>query len=190
MSAKRLLGRLRGRVDSVSLIAVVVVIALGTVLPLFGCAKRIHGYLPALEISHGGFARDEQAVREAIGHVVKVLGFVDHGNLYGNADVRAILGDWWSGEAPSATTWRFNLKSRATDRAGESFAVLAPNDAGRDRLLRVFLADAVAGRQTCVLLRGRLFAFEAPMNLGSRVGLRLEVASSEDISVAEDAGRR
>lgn len=168
----------------------VVIIASAAALPFFGCTNQIDGYLPAFEISHGGFARDGQAVREANGHVVKIWGFVDHHNLYGNADVRAILGDWWGGEAPSATAWRFNLKARATDRAGESFAVLATNDAGRDWLLRIFLADAVAGRRTRVLVKGRLFAFEAPMNLGSRVGLRMEVASSQDILVAEDAGRR
>ncbi len=49
---------------------------------------------------------------------------------------KLILGDWWSGEGPDATTWRFNLKAEADDEVGHSFPVHVPNDPGRDDLLR------------------------------------------------------
>ncbi len=119
-------------------------------------------YLPASAISQNGFAKDAAAQHTADGKEIKLWGFVDHANLYGDADTQEILGEWWSGDGPSATSWRFNLMAHADDQAGQSFAVHVPNDEGRDELLRNFLADAKAQRPTKVFVTGRLFTFDAP----------------------------
>jgi hypothetical protein len=102
--------------------------------------------------------------------------------MYGDKGAREILGDWWSGEGPDATTWRFNLKARADDDTGQSFAVHVPNDAGRNDLLRAFVADARAQRPTRVFITGRLTTFEAPSSDRVRTGLTIEVQSSNDVS--------
>jgi hypothetical protein len=72
-----------------------------------------------------------------------------------------MLRDCWSGDSPDAGTWRFGLKANENDETGHSFAVYVPNDAGRDGLLEVFLADARRKRPARVLVKGRLFAFRA-----------------------------
>jgi hypothetical protein len=106
---------------------------------------------------------------------------VDHRNLYGNAGVKAILGDWWSGQGPSATTWRFNLKASADDETGHSFPVLVPNDQGRDAVLAVFLRDALAQKPTKVFVKGRITTFDAPTNYTRRAGLQMELRSSTNV---------
>ena len=138
-------------------------------------------YTAASSLTRNGFAKDGEQMRGLDGQVVKLWGFVDHGNLYGDEGAKAILGDWWSGEGPEASTWRFNLKGNAGDAVGESFAVHVPNDAGRDDLLRAFVADARAGRPTKVFVTGRLATFEAPSSDRVRTGLTMEVQSSSDI---------
>jgi hypothetical protein len=157
-------------------------------LPLIAAALLVAGChdtpgdpVAASSLSEQGFARDPVALRAKEGQVVRLSGFVDHGNLYGDEDARKILGDWWSGDGPDAGAWRFNLKAAATDRTGDSFAVHVRNDDGRDGLLRRFAQDAAAGRPTPVIVSGRLHTFKAPGNLSSRTGLYLEVASSGDV---------
>ncbi|MDX1417816.1 MAG: hypothetical protein R3293_26680, partial [Candidatus Promineifilaceae bacterium] len=113
---------------------------------LVGCNRRIGDYTAASSISKEGFARDEQQLRELEGQEVKLWGFVDHGNLYGDESAKAILEEWWGGEGPDTSTWRFNLKAGESDEAGHSFSVFVPNDQGRDDLLRLFLSDARAQR--------------------------------------------
>ena len=148
---------------------------------LVGCSEQIGDYIAASSISENGFARDEEQVRELEGDEVNLWGFVDHANMYGDEGAKAILEEWWSGEGPSATTWRFNLKAREDDKVGQSFAVHGPNDEGRDNLLQAFVADARAQKPTRVFVKGRIFTFDAPANAISRTGLYMELLSSHDI---------
>jgi heat shock protein HslJ len=138
-------------------------------------------YVAASSITKNGFAVDGKAMRALDGQEMKIWGFVDHGNLYGDESAKAILEDWWSGEGPTATTWRFNLKASADDAVGHSFEVRVPNDQGRDDLLRAFVADAQAQRPTKVFVKGKMFTFDAPTGGAALTGLQLELASSGDI---------
>jgi hypothetical protein len=149
------------------------------------CQEQVGDYVAASAISSNGFAIDDEQARALDGQEIKLWGYVDHGNLYGDDSARAILEDWWSGDGPDATTWRFNLKGNAGDEVGKSFAVHVANDAGRDELLRRFVADARAQQPTKVYVTGRLTTFEAPSGDRVRTGLMLDVQSSSDISVAE-----
>ena len=151
-------------------------------LLLAGCVPQGGDYVPASSISQNGFARNGQATPIVSGQEIKLWGYVDHGNLYGDEGVRKILEEWWSGEGPTATTWRFNLKANADDEIGRSFAVHVPNDAGRDALLKQFLADAQAQKPTRVFVKGKLFTFDAPTNEATLTGLTMELQSSDDIS--------
>ncbi len=155
-------------------------ILLFAILGLFGCNETIDGYTAASSITNKGFARtggDLQPIQE---QEIKVWGFVDHSNIYGDEAAKQILGDWWSGDGPTANTWRFNVMAKANDQ-GRSFAVYVPNDQGRDELLRAFLADANAHRPTQVFVTGKLLTFTAPTNTVTLTGLYLEVPSSRDI---------
>jgi len=138
-------------------------------------------YVAASLLTRNGFARDGAQARGLEGREVRLWGFVDHGNIYGDAGAQAILGDWWSGNGPDDATWRFNLKAEADDAVGQSFAVHVPNGPGRDDLLKRFLADAEAGRPTKVFLTGKLFTFDAPTNAVSLAGLTMELGSAHDI---------
>ncbi len=148
---------------------------------LAGCSEQMGDYLAASSISKAGFARNGEAMRKADGQEIKVWGFVDHGNMYGDEGARMILEDWWSGDGPNATTWRFNLRASKDDEAGHSFPVHIPNDQGRDDLLKVFLADARAQQPTKVFVKGRIFTVDAPTNVTSLTGLYMELESSHDI---------
>ena len=153
-------------------------------LLLAGCNGQVGDYTAASSISKGGFARNGEELRALADQEVKLWGFVDHSNMYGDEGAKAILGDWWSGAGPDATTWRFNLKARAGDAAGKSFAVYVQNDEGRDELLRRFVEDASAGRPTRVFLTGRIVIFDAPTNNATLTGLTLELQSSDDVLLA------
>jgi hypothetical protein len=148
---------------------------------LAGCDEQVAGYLPVSSIARNGFVIDQRATAKSRGREIRLWGFVDHGNLYGDTDAKRILQTWWSGEGPSAGTWRFNLKAGADDGVGHSFPVLVPNDAGREALLRRFVADARTQRPTKVFVRGRMFAFEAPTQVSDLTGLYLKIESSQDI---------
>ena len=92
-----------------------------------------------------------------------------------------MLGDLWRGDGPAPAYWRFNLKARADDAAGHSFAVRVPNDGQQDNILKVFVANARSEQPTRVFLKGRLFTFDAPTNLDFKTGLYLDLESSADI---------
>lgn len=153
------------------------------ILCLVGCKSQIGDYMAASSISKDGFARDEQQISELQGKDIKLWGFVDHSNLYGDEGTKAILEDWWSGYGPDTSTWRFNLKAAENDEAGQSFPVYVTNDQGRDDLLRLFLADARAQKPTKVFVTGRIYPFDAPTNVASLSGFYMEVQSSDDIQL-------
>ncbi len=165
-------------------------IMIAATLLLAGCGKQIGDYVAASSISKNGFARDAAAMRKLDGQEIKVWGFVDSSNIYGDAGAKAILGDWWSGDGPNATTWRFNLKAEAGDEAGNSFSVLIPNDPGRDELLKAFVADANAQKPTKVFVKGKPHTFDAPTNTGALTGLTMELQSSNDILLEPPAAIR
>jgi hypothetical protein len=148
---------------------------------LVGCDERVGGYIPVSSISSGGFVSDEKTAAEAGGREIRLWGFVDHGNLYGDAGAKRILQEWWAGEGPGAGIWRFNLKAEANDAVGHSFPVYVPNDAGSGDTLSRFGADARVRRPTKVFVRGRLLTFDAPTNAAVLTGLYLELQSSRDI---------
>ena len=148
---------------------------------LAGCNQQIGDYIAASSISKNGFARDTGDMSEVEGDEIKIWGFVDHANIYGDEGAKEILEEWWSGDGPSPTTWRFNLKAREDDEAGQSFAVYVPNDEGRDDLLKAFAADARAQDPTKVFVKGKIFTFDAPTNGMLLTGLYLELQSSQDV---------
>jgi hypothetical protein len=136
--------------------------------------------MAASSITDKGFAQTGRHGQPIAGQEIKVWGFVDHSNIYGDEAAKQILGDWWSGAGPDATTWRFNLMAKEHDQ-GHSFAIYVPNDQGRDELLKAFLTDAKAQKPTQVFVQGKLFSFAAPTNINTLTGLYIEVESSDDI---------
>lgn len=147
-----------------------------------GCAQKYGDYIATDSLTRHGFALDRTRMLKADGQAIKLWGYVDRHNIYAN-DADTILEEWWGGNGPSPSQWRFNLKARPTDEAGRSIPVYLPNDEHRDHLLRVFLTDARAGRPTKVFLRGRLVTFDAPTNVRLHTGVIIRVDSSADISL-------
>lgn len=135
----------------------------------------------AAQYTRHGLVRDTAEARVLNGREVRLQGFVDHGNLYGNASAEKLLQERWSGPGPEPQLWRFDLKAVADDPVGESFAVWVPNGLLRDDMLRKFLADARSYRPTEVWVQGRLVTFDAPTNALSLIGLRLELRSASEI---------
>jgi len=156
-------------------------LVLAAAMALAGCGEPVGEHLPVSAIARGGFVSDERTTAEAHGRAVRLWGFVDPGNLYGDAAAKRVLGEWWSGEGPDPDHWRFDLKAQADDPVGRSFAVLVPNDAGREDLLERLVADARARRPTKIFVTGRLFTFPAPTQILDRTGLLLQLRSSQDI---------
>lgn len=154
------------------------------------CGEPVDGYQAASCLASGGFAAHGAADLGADGREVAVWGYVDHGNLFGDAHAKAILGEWWGGKGPDARTWRFNLKAAADDPVGRSFEVRVANGQGRDRLLGCFVADARAGRANRVAIRGKLFGFDAPTSFSSLVGVYLAVGFDGDILLQPTDGPR
>lgn len=147
----------------------------------YGCHQRMGGYTAVSSISKKGFARNREQLLSMDGQQVNVWGYVDHSNMYGDQKTRALLGEWWGGDGPTPNTWRFDLKGEAGDRAGHSIQVIAPNDGGRDALLRAFSADARAEKPTRVFLTGKLRVFDAPTNFRLSTGFFIEVGSTDAI---------
>lgn len=145
-----------------------------------GCNERNGDYIAAAAISENGFARSA-AMPAPDGQPIKLRGFVDYSNLFGDTGARSVLGDLWSGGGPGPATWRFNLKAHEDDPAGNSFAVHVPNDETRDAILGIFVANARAKKPTRVFLKGKVFTFAAPTNFVRHTGLYVELASSGDI---------
>lgn len=156
-------------------------LVLAAAMALAGCGGPIGEYLPVSAIARGGFVSDERTVAEMRGREVRLWGFVDQGNLYGDAEAKRALGEWWSGEGPDPDHWRFDLKARADDPVGHSLAVLVPNDAERGDILERLVADARAGRATRIFVAGRLSSFAAPTQIVDLTGLYLQLRSSRDI---------
>lgn len=148
-----------------------------------GCSQTIDGYTAASTVSANGFARMPMASQCCGCRQFKLWGYVDQLNIYGNAGARELLGPWWSGEGPDSSAWRFNLKARAEDGVGQSFAVYAPDDPYRDRILSIFAEHANRQTPIRVFLKGRLSTFEAPNNITTPVGLYMELGSSQDILI-------
>jgi len=164
-------------------------LVLAAAMALAGCGERVGEYLPVSAVARGGFLTDQGALAEMDGREVRLRGFVDQGNLYGDADAKRILGEWWSGAGPAPDHWRFDLKARADDPVGHAFAVLVPNDAGQEALLERFVTDARARRATKVFLTGRLSTFPAPAQVIDLTGLSLQLRSSQDIRLDPPEGR-
>jgi hypothetical protein len=150
---------------------------------LVACTAPSADYLPVSAIARNGFARDAAALRKAEGSEIRLWGYVDYANLYGDAAAKEILGEWWSGDGPSAAVWRFNLMAGPEDPAGRSFAVHVTSDAQRDELLRTLVTNAEAARPTKVFVTGTLSLFDAPTNAARLTGLTLNVQGSEAILV-------
>lgn len=164
--------------------------ALGVLICLVGlvaCDDSPQSYIAAADLTRQGFVRDEDAARRLDGQTIRIWGFVDHANLYGDGGTREILGEWWSGGASAPATWRFNLMAYRDDKAGHSFAVHVRNDPGRDGLLKAIVADARAGRATKVYVTGTLRSFRAATNMVTRTGLYLEVPGSDGIALDRPA---
>jgi len=146
-----------------------------------GCSQQIGEYEAASSISRNGFAKDAKELRARQGQEIAVWGYIDHANVYGDAGTEAILGEWWSGDGPDAAAWQFNVMANEEDAVGNSFAVLVPNDAGRDALLERFVADARAQKPTKVFVTGTLNTFDAPTAETSLTGLFIQAHSSSDV---------
>ena len=146
-----------------------------------GCDERIGDYVSASSISENGFLRTTKASVHS-GQFIKLWGYVDYANLFGDAGAKEILGDWWGGDGPDPTTWRFNLKAHPDDKPGNSFAVLVPNDKERGTVLQVFADNARARQPTRVFVAGKIVTFDAPVNITRRLGLYIELAGSSDIA--------
>ncbi len=117
----------------------------------------------------------------ADGNEIKVWGFVDHSNIFANG-AQQILEQCWAGDCSAPAQWRFSIKSGQNAETGSGhFSVYAPNDQGRDALLKAFLADAKAGRPTEVFVKGRVSAAKLHSNFSSHVHVRIDVTSSQDI---------
>jgi hypothetical protein len=153
------------------------------------CSEPTGDYIAASSLGRFGFGDSRDEILALHGKKIRIWGFVDHHNMYGDASAKEILGDWWSGDGPDSKTWRFNLKAKEDDPAGRSFAVFVTTDQGRDELLRALLADAQTARPTKVYLEGRLYTFDAPTNARLLLGLRLDVQSSRDIQLQLSGGR-
>ncbi len=172
-----------GRLPEINLRSWRMLFLLLPILLMTGCNDKIDGYLAVKEIARNGFLIDDQAIGDLSCQQVRLWGYVDHGNIYGDSSARKILGEWWAGEGPDTGSWRFNLKADAGDATGHSFAVHVPNGEGRDMLLRKFVADAREQRPTRVFLKGNLLTFDAPAQFIGLTGLYLEVESSQDIQL-------
>ena len=172
-----------GRLPEINLRSWRMLFLLLPILLMTGCNDNIDGYLAVKEIARNGFVIDQQLAREFSGKEVRLWGYVDHGNLYGDNSARQILEEWWGGEGPDAGSWRFNLKADAGDATGHSFAVHVPNGEGRDALLKVLVADARGQRPTKIFLKGKLLTFDAPTEFSGLTGIYLEVESSQDIQL-------
>ena len=77
--------------------------------------------------------------------------------------------------------WRFHLKAKPGNQAGESFAIHIPVDDGHDKLVALFEANDRAGKPTRVFVTGIISTFDAPGNFALSTGLFMNVNSSKDI---------
>lgn len=147
-----------------------------------GCAHPNPDCRPIGTLAHHGLIRPGAR----LSGVRCVRGWVDRGNLYGDAGVRAVLGRWWSGPEPRPHTWRFDLTAGPDGPVGTGVKVQVRNDAGRDALLARLAADADAGRPTAVCVCGPLVATPAPANLRTFAALAVHPGGTPDIRPIAD----
>ena len=166
--------------DKMSKYLNLIIITSISLILLNGCNNKSKGYIAATSITKNGFARHKESIQKLNGSKIRIWGYVDHCNIYAD-DVNEILADWRAGNGPNPTTWRFNLKAKPDDNAGESFAVYVKNDKHREKLLKNFIADAKAAKPTRVFVKGKILAFDAPINFRTLTSLRIEVESAKDI---------
>jgi hypothetical protein len=157
---------------------------------LIGCDDAVGEYVAASSISSSGLAKRGFSRHVSDGQTIKVWGYVDHGNAPTDRCTTSMRDDPAEGVDPPSARWRFKLKARANDSAGESFAVCAPLDDGAAELQRRLLADAAAGRPTRVFVRGRIFTFDAPTNYSRAVGLYMDLESSADVLLTPAAAEQ
>ncbi len=146
------------------------------------CIPKEDEYTPASSFIRSGFVRNASDLPRG---EVMLSGFLDHGNLFGDEETRALLGDWWGGQGPDDSTWRFNLKAKESDPTGHSFAIIVQNDSLREDLMRVFLRDIRKGRPTRIYLKGNIEYFDAPTNASTLLGLRMDVPSTWTIRLGQ-----
>jgi len=139
-------------------------------------------------MTSSGFARNGDELRAMQGRTIRVWGFVDHANLYGDGTAREILREWWSGKGPDAATWRFNLKASERAASGHSIPVFVRSDRGRDALLKAIGRDARAGASTRVYVTGTLRTFDAPTNASALTGIYLEIRGSSGVLLSRPSG--
>jgi len=158
---------------------------------LSGCDEPADGNIPASRIAEGGFASEPGRLQRWLDREIRLSGYVDHGNLYGDTAARQILQEWWGGDGPAPDVWRFDLKASPDDPVGHGFAVHVGSDAGTAELLRRLVDDARAGRPTWVSVRGRLRTFAAPTQAARLTGLYVVAGASSDVSLgpARDTDR-
>jgi hypothetical protein len=140
-------------------------------LLLVGCVdKSLDGYVPASSFSKKGFAKNREQALTNRGKVIKVWGYVDGANVFSKE---------WKDNSPEK--WRFKLKAKPWEDAGQSFSIHVPVDDGHDELVTLFVANHLINKPTRVFVTGRVSTFDAPMNLIRKTGLYMEVNSSKDI---------
>ena len=140
-------------------------------LLLVGCVdKSLDGYVPASSFSKKGFAKNREQALTNRGKVIKVWGYVDGANVFSKE---------WKDNSPEK--WRFKLKAKPWEDAGQSFSIHVPVDDGHDELVTLFVANHLINKPTRVFVTGRISTFDAPMNFVRKTGLYMEVNSSKDI---------
>ncbi len=130
---------------------------------LAGCDEPAGEYLPASSIARKGFVRDHQSISElqgVQGGPVRLWGFVDHGNLYGDGRAKRVLAEWQERDGPDADTRRFDPKAEATTRWGACSRCSSPTMRGARTFLERFVADT--GRGAPRRLYAGQFKFHAP----------------------------
>ena len=78
-------------------------------MPAPDCGEPVHGCAAVSCIAAGGFTIDGAGELPPSRQEIPGWGYVDQGNLYGDAGSRRILQEWWAGDGPDTGTWRFNL---------------------------------------------------------------------------------
>jgi hypothetical protein len=89
---------------------------------LIGCDDAVGEYVAASSISSSGLAKRGFSRHVSDGQTIKVWGYVDHGNSPTDRCTTSMRDDPAEGVDPPSARWRFKLKARANDSAGESFA--------------------------------------------------------------------
>ena len=68
-------------------------ILLAVTMLIAGCGARIGDHMAAATISKDGFVRNADTIRRLAGQKVKLRGYWDQGNPYGDEGAKQILGE-------------------------------------------------------------------------------------------------